>query len=253
MTPEAILKAGFDATLAKAITDAYKVIEQQFVLKKWKPSELDAGHFVEAVRRALDLELTGSYLPLTRSLPRFDDKALKQYEQHSGHESYRILLPRALKAVYSVRNKRGVAHISNVSPNEMDATLIMYTVKWVLAELVRLKSGLPPDETQKLIDSIVEEQCPLIWKDGDITTILIPRMKAREQLLVLLYDRSPIPDTELQQAIEYSSRSAFRSIVRKLHKQKLLYYHDDGNCRLSPVGVLAAEHVISKHRYASNK
>ncbi len=59
MTAHDILKKGFDKLIADAIVKAYQEIEQNYVLRKWKPSELDAGHFVEAVRRAIDLELTG--------------------------------------------------------------------------------------------------------------------------------------------------------------------------------------------------
>lgn len=247
MTITDILNAGFDTAIAKRIVDAYQEISDNYILRKWKPSELDAGHFVEAVRRALDLELRGSYTPFSRNLPRFDDNALRHYEQQSGHESYRLLIPRALKGIYNIRNKRGVAHISDISPNEMDATFILHTVKWILAELVRLKSGYSVPETQKLIEAIVERQSPIIWKGGGVTSILEPRMKAGDQILVLLYDNSPMTDKELQQTIEYSNRTNFRKILFKMHNDKLIYYHADGNCRISPRGLMEAEKIIQKY------
>jgi hypothetical protein len=253
MTITDILKSGFDAAIVKAAVDAYREILGNYTLQKWKPSELDAGHFVEAIRRALDLELTGSYTAFSKTLPPFDDNALRHYEQQSGHESYRLLIPRALKAIYNIRNKRGVAHISDISPNEMDATFILYTVKWILAELVRLKSGLSVPETQKLIDAIVERQSALIWKEGGITSILVPRMKARDQILVLLYNRSPITDQELQRVVEYSNITNFKKILRTLHNDKLIYYHADGKCRISPQGLTAAEEIIQKYTRSPNK
>ncbi len=171
MTAQDILKKGFDKKIADAIIKAYKEIEQNYVLRKWKPSELNAGHFVEAVRRAIDLELTGKYMPFGKSLPNFNDQALQLYERQVGDESFRMLIPRTLKAIYNVRNKRGVAHISDVNPNEMDATFILGSVKWVLAELVRLKSGLSTSQTQDLLNTIIERHCPLIWKESGIVTI----------------------------------------------------------------------------------
>lgn len=242
-----ILESGFDASIASAILGAYGEIERNYILRKWKPSELDAGHFVEAVRRALDLELTGAYRTFNRSLPRFDDNALRNYEQQTGDQSYRILIPRILKAIYSIRNRRGVAHISDVNPNEMDATLILYKVKWILAELLRLKSGLTLDETQAMLDKIVERQCSVIWKEGNITWILATGMSAREQVLVLLYDNSPKMDTDLQDIIEYSNSTNFKKILKRLHQQKLIFYHQDGNCRLSPLGIRVAEEIIGKY------
>jgi len=247
MNPFNVLERGFDKKIAKAIIDAFTEIERSYVLRKWKPSELDAGHFVEAVRRALDLELTGTYISFTRSLPPFNDNILQQYEQRRGDQSYRILIPRVLKSIYNVRNKRGVAHISNINPNEMDATLILFTVKWVLAELFRLKSGLSTEKTQRMVESIVERYCPLIWKDGNITFIMDPKMKAREQVLILLYDNSPRMDTEMQEITEYSHSTNFRNILKRLHKNKFIYYQKDGNCRLTPTGLDIAEKIIKKY------
>lgn len=244
MTAHDILKKGFDKLIADAIVKSYQAIEQNYVLRKWKPSELDAGHFVEAVRRAIDLELTGKYTPLGKSMPNFNDQAIQHYERQAGHESFRMLIPRALKAVYNVRNKRGVAHISDVNPNEMDASFILSSVKWVLAELVRLKSGVSTSQTQDLLDAITERHCPLIWKESGIVAFLRPKMKAKDQVLVLLYDCSPIRDTELQRIIEYKNTSEFKKILKGLHKSKAIYYHEDGNCRLSPNGFHEAEIII---------
>jgi hypothetical protein len=247
MIAHGILESGFDKHLADAIINAYQEIERNYVLRKWKPSELDAGHFVEAVRRAIDLELTGTYIPLRKNLPNFNDQVIRHYEQQAGHESFRMLIPRVLKAIYNIRNKRGVAHISDVDPNEMDATFILSSVKWVLAELLRLKSGLPTSQTQDLLDAIVERHCPIIWKESGIVTILRPKMKAQDQALVLLYDQSPIQDSELQQMIEYKSTSTFKKLLKALHKAKAIYYHEDGNCRISPKGVQEAETLIREN------
>jgi hypothetical protein len=250
MIPFNILESGFDRKIAKAIINAYSEIEHNYVLRKWKPSELDAGHFVEAVRRALDLELTGTYIAFTCTLPPFDDNCLRQYEQRTGNQSYRILIPRVLKSIYNIRNRRGVAHISNINPNEMDATLILYTVKWILAELLRLKSGLSTEKTQKMLESIVERHCPLVWKEGNIESIMDPKMKAREQILVLLYKNSPRMDAEMQQIAEYSNSTNFRNILKKLHKNKFIYYQKYKNCYLTPRGVNIAEEIIQRYTSA---
>ncbi len=248
MTPHDILKSGFNDEIATVILDAYREIEHNYALRKWKPSELDAGHFVEGVRRALDHELTGSYIAFSKALQPFDDKALLSYENKTGDHSFRLLIPRALKSIYNIRNKRGVAHISDVNPNEMDATLILYNVKWILAELLRLKSGLAPEQTQKMIDIIVERKCPLIWKEGGIISVLSTRMSTKKQILVLLYDKSPIRDTELQNITEYINCTNFKKMLKEMHKQKLIYYHQNGNCHLSPVGISEAETIIQEHK-----
>ncbi|MBB3083292.1 hypothetical protein [Geodermatophilus sabuli] len=41
--------------------------------------------------------------------------------------------------LYDIRNNRGVGHAgADVDPNHMDATVVLYQSKWLVAELVRL-------------------------------------------------------------------------------------------------------------------
>lgn len=246
MNIEAVLKTRFPHDVVDALLYAYREIEWNYVLKKWKASELDAGHFVEAARRLIEYELTGVYTPISQKLPNFNDSVLSSYENTSGDESFRILIPRILKSIYNIRNKRGVGHISGISPNEMDSTYILYSVKWVLAELVRLSSGLPVSETQSLLNSITERKMELLWKENNITRILNTSIKAKEKILLLLYDQSPRKDKELQEIIEYVNKAKFRSILRELHKKRLIEYKSDNNCFLSPKGLIEAETLALK-------
>ena len=246
-----ILEAAYTEEIADKAIEAYKEIESNYLLGKWKASELDAGHFVEAVRRLIEKELFGSYTKFTSKLSQFTDAVLKQYEQATGHdESYRLLIPRALKSIYNVRNKRGVGHLSGVIPNEMDSTYILYTVKWVLAELVRLNSNMSTTDTQELVDEIVERKISLIWKTPHFTRILDPDMVARDKIMVLLYDESPRSAEELQSMVEYKTKHDFSKILRQLHKEALINYGNDKLCTISPKGIIKAEQIIAEHPYS---
>jgi hypothetical protein len=186
MTLSATLKTKYPGDLCEALLTAYREIEENFALRKWKASELDAGHFVEAARRLIENELFATYTPINASLSNFNDAELKRFENGKGDETLRLLIPRALKAIFNIRNKRGVGHLGSISPNEMDATFILYTVKWVLAEFVRLAAGSSPAAAQKLIDAIVERHVGLLWKKDGIIRVLENKMPTREQVLVLL-------------------------------------------------------------------
>lgn len=246
MNVESILKSKYPSDVVKVIIDAYREIEGNYILGKWKASELDAGHFVEGVRRALESELFGSFTPIGTDLPKFHDGELKKYEQAAGDESFRILIPRALKAVFNIRNKRGVGHVGAISPNEMDATYIVYTAKWVLAELIRLASGTDPTSAQKAIDSIVERRLSLIWKHGDITRVLKTGLTTREQLLLLLYDNSPQKESALKISTEYKNLSNFRKILKRLHTDRFIEYVAGESATLTPAGIAEAELVLTK-------
>lgn len=246
MNVRAELNSRFPNRLVDALVDAFSEIENAFALGKWKASELDSGHFVEAARRILEHVLFGKYTPIGKSLPDFSDHELKRYEQVSGDESYRILIPRTLKSIYNLRNKRGVGHLGDVSPNEMDATYILYSVKWVLAELLRLSSGQDAGVVQSQISGIVERNIGTLWKHDDIVRILDASCSARDQVLVFLFDESPRSDSELQALVEYKKRSNFRKILFRLHASRLIELKPDGRCMISPTGQLEAETIISR-------
>lgn len=243
-----ILETAYNKEIAEKIVDTYTEIESNFFLEKWKPSELDAGHFVESIRRLIELELTGTYTPFSQRLSNFSDSVLTNYEQQSGHESFRMLIPRILKSVYNIRNKRGVGHIKDISPNVMDSTLILHSVKWVLSEIVRIKTNLSIPDTQQLIDEIVVRKVDMIWKEEDFQRILDNNITIKSQVLILLYDKSPQDIDELRATIEYQNKSNFKTLIKKHHKDRFLEFKDNGQCLISPKGVIEAEEIIKKYK-----
>ncbi len=246
MNAEGFLKSAYPAELVDALICAYKEIENNYAIGKWKASELDAGHFVEAARRILDQTLFSSYTPIGKSLVNFQDAELKRYEGADGDESFRLLIPRVLKSIYNIRNKRGVGHLGTISPNEMDATLILYSVKWVLAELVRLASGAiaDPVSAQQAVNKIVERRLDLIWKEGDIVRVLQTGLHAWKQVLILLYDQNLQTEDTIRQIIEYKNSSDFRKVLKSLHTKRLVEYQLGRPIVITPAGVVEAEKLI---------
>ncbi|WP_299537140.1 hypothetical protein [Ulvibacterium sp.] len=243
-----ILLARYGNEITERLVESYQEIEENFVMQKWKSSELDAGHFVESVRRILEFELFGSFTPYGSKLTNFNDAVLKQYENASGDESFRMLIPRTLKSIFNIRNKRGVGHVGKISPNKMDATLIFYSVKWVLAEIIRLTSGLAISETQRIVDAIAERNIDVLWKGENSQRILNSKVSAKNQVLILLFDESPRKLEDMRLVIEYQNKPNFLKLVLEpLHKARLIEVNKgDGKCWISPSGKAEAERLILK-------
>ncbi|WP_264843931.1 hypothetical protein [Caldinitratiruptor microaerophilus] len=228
--------------------DSYLQMQTSYAQRRWKPSELEAGFFVEAARRIIELELFGVTQPIGKPLNQFNDAEIKRYESAtSGDVSFRIHLPRALWSVYNLRNKRGVGHLSPVNPNFMDATYILGSCSWVLAELIRLSSGSSPAQCQQLVDSLVQRRISLVYEDDTVKRVLDPRMPARQQVLVLLYTHAePVSDEVLRIWVEYQHKSNFRTrVLIPLHKERLIEYRDH-LCRLTARGIAEAEQLLTK-------
>lgn len=243
---KAVITAASDSVLANLIVDPFKEVERHFYLKAWKTCELDSGHFVEGVRRYLDQRLAGSYTPIGKTLPKFNDHELKRYESHaSAHESYRIHIPRVLYGVYGIRNKRGVGHVAMVAPNYMDAVYVLSSCKWVLAEIVRLESGLEAEETALIIDKVVERNIEGIWEENGNRRIIAQHLKTvDETILFALFDRSPQSTEDLQAMVEAKTPRYFLRRLQQLHEAKLITLTADGQCLISPLGRKEAEKLI---------
>ena len=239
-----ILAAASGQILADHIVDSYKDVEKNYFLKSWKTSELDAGHFVESVRRFIEFKLFGKYTPINKNLPSLNEKTMKSYMNSSGEESYRIHIPRALLTVYGIRNKRGVGHVSNVNPNHLDATLILSSIKWVLAELIRINSSYNLDETAKIVDRVIERSVEGVWEESDVTRILVDGLSIKEQIMFLLYSTKEIFDLKLLEIIEYKNEAYFKRILKKLHSERMIEYKSNGECVISPKGISYAEEII---------
>jgi hypothetical protein len=71
-------------------------------------------------------------------------------------------------------------------------------------------------------------------------------MSAKNQVLILLYDKSPSGEADLRDAIEYQNSSGFRSkILKPLHAMRLIEFdRTKGACRTLPTGLAEAERVI---------
>ena len=238
-----ILESASDKTLAGFILTTFKEVEKHFFLRSWKTSELDAGHFVEAARRFIDFRLFGKYTPIGTTLPTFNNHELGRIENGTGSEAYRLHIPRALFAIYGLRNKRGVGHLGLISPNYLDATFIMATCKWVLGEFLRTESTMSFEETVAVVEHIVDRPLPGLWDIGGTRRILADGLSLRDQILFLLLAESPQQSEDLRHSTGYSNAAYFNRLIRKLHDERHVECMDEGTCHLSPKGRQLAERI----------
>lgn len=242
-----VLASASNLGIATAVTDSYAEIVRHYALRNWKTAGLDSGHFVEAVRRFLEHKLFAKSTPLDSGLSRFNDGALKSYESAAGDDSYRILIPRVLFGIYSIRNKRSIGHLGAVAASQLDAMLLMNSAKWVVAELVRLNATGSADDTRRLIDVIIQREIETLWQEGGIVRILDTSLKTPKQILVLLALRGDQTPRELQRVIEYKRAGDFMKILRRLHNDRFLELTDE-LVTISPKGIAEAEEILGKSR-----
>lgn len=226
--------------IAEAIEAQYLEILKHYVRRNWKTSGIDAGHFVEATRRLIEFRLFGTYTSLTSALPNFNEAELQKYRDAPGDVSYRLLIPRQLWALYALRNKRSIGHLGAEPANEIDATMLLYGAKWVFGELIRLSPQTDEAKARQLVDRIIERQEVAIWREGEMVRVLDPKMKARDQILLILAFTGDKSEDELRHHVRYKNSTNFRKILSRMDGANLIAYNS-ACCKISPTGIVEAE------------
>ena len=241
------LIAASSIEIGNALADTYSAIVEHFVLQRWKSAGLDAGHFVEAARRFLELKLFGVATPIAKSLANFDQKALESYFKAGGDEAYRMLIPRVLWSLYALRNKRSIGHLGAVPANEIDISLLLNGSKWVLAEILRLESKLDLEATRALVSEVISRQHPVVWKSKMETRVLDASLEARYKAILLLALVGDMPESQLRSSVGYKNPTNFRKILKRLDKANLIAYSEEV-CQISPLGTEKAELLASNFK-----
>lgn len=234
--------------LRTELMDAYAEIVRNYREGRWKASELDAGWFCEIVFTILDGHLKGDVYAAKAVKPtRFNDACKKLENAPATYsDSARLTIPRVLVGLYDVRNRRGVGHVGGeVSANHMDATFLLHSCQWVMAELVRMFHDTDVESATAIVDALVDRTLPVIWRVGETRRLLDTTLSIKDSVLLLLYGE-PDGATDYQLADELEKRpDNLRAVLKKMHTERLIEFRRAGDtARISPTGIRHVEDVL---------
>jgi len=179
-----------DAGLVQELLQSHEEARRNFYLGGLRLSAVEGGRFCEAAYRILEQLGFGKFTPVGTQLDTDGiARRLSNIPAGSNSESVRLHIPRGLRVVYDIRNKRDAAHLADgIDPNMQDATLVVAVIDWVLAEFLRLMHNVPANEAQATIERIVARRAPVI-QDFNGHLKVLKDLPASDYCLVLLYHR----------------------------------------------------------------
>jgi len=244
---------GVGADLKRRLVEAYLSVKEAYAEGQYDACGLRAGKVCEIVLRILQQELTGTHTPFGTKLPNFTDECrkLERLPKTAGNESLRVIVPRTIDFVYTLRNKRDIGHVGgDVDANHTDAAASTQAIDWCIAELIRIFHNLSFEEAQEIVDGLVLRQLPVVWQVGGKKRVLRTGLSLKEQSLCLLYsDRhTAVASEDLAEWVDVNRVSDYKArVLVPMHRDRLIEY-DRGTetVSLSPAGAAAAERLIRR-------
>jgi len=242
--------AGVATDFRPRLIDAYLDLKRQFRENRHDAAGLAAGKLCEIVLRLLQSAVLGSFTPFGKKIDNFADDCRTLIAKNSSTvpESLRVIVPRALVFLYTMRNKRGIGHIGgDVDANAIDLATMVRTADWIVCELIRAFHGMSLEDAQDVVDGLAQREIPDVWEVAGKRRVLRDGLTKPEQAILLLYTdpTRAIPVEDLFSWVEYSSFSMFRTrVLLPLHSDRLIEFDEQlGMVHLSPKG---ATHVETK-------
>jgi hypothetical protein len=245
---QAQLSSSLDPKLVDELLEAHNQAKRNLYLGGLRLCEVEGGRFCEAAFRLLEQITAGTFTPLGSQLK--TDKLIEKLEQlpkASQPDSVRIHIPRALRLVYDIRNKRDAAHLADgIDPNLQDATLVAGVLDWVLAEFLRLRHNVAPNVAQQTVEQIVTRAVPVIQDFNGFLKVLKPNLAASDHCLVVLYQRGSQGATfeEIESWVRPSMRSNLGRTLTGLVERKDQAHFDGSRYYITRLG---QKEVESRH------
>jgi hypothetical protein len=239
------LKKSLPTKLVDELLAAYEEAKQNFYVGGLRLSAVEGGRFCEAAFRLLEHITSGKSTPLNKQLE--TDRvilALSNLPSAKHPDSIRIHIPRALRVVYDIRNKRDVAHLADgIDPNLQDATLVVSVLDWITAEFVRIYHGVTADQAQGIIEMLVTRKVPAVQDFEGFLKILNTSLKASEYVLLTLYERGTQGATydEIERWVHPSMRSNLQRTLRRLTDDQAYIHSTKGRYVITKSGMAEVE------------
>jgi hypothetical protein len=145
------------------IIKAYLALKSRHAENKHDAAGLSAGKLCEAVVRLLQYQLKKSFTSFGQQLANVSGEceSFTQLPKTAGNDSLRIVIPRAVSLLYTLRNKRGIGHVGgDVDANAIDGITIARVSDWMVCELIRLFHNMSLEEADALINSLASRDIP---------------------------------------------------------------------------------------------
>jgi hypothetical protein len=222
--------------LAEELVEEFMTLRRDFSTKTFGRGA--PGKFVETAVQCFQHLGHGSY----DDKPSVDDYLNSRLEGEKNlPEGLRLCAGRIARSMYTLRNKRNIAHKGDVDPNNYDLAFLHQAASWMLAEFLRHATSITMTEAGALIAQI---QAPIDELVEDIEGIRLVHadVSLEDEIKILL--RSVYPEKVLLASIKLSlvgrHPGTLGNKLRELVDRKEVFGDSKAGYRLTLTGFKSA-------------
>ena len=228
-------------SLAVEITSEFLKIQRDYATNTLERAS--PGKFVEAFVQCLQYMSCGKYDPN----PKVDLYLTQRVEKSSLCDGLRICGSRVARSMYTIRNKRSIAHKNDLDPSRLDLAYLHQSAAWIMAELVRNATGLPMDGAGSLVENI-RAPVGILVEEIDGIMLVHAEVSVRVELLILLHSHYPkkVKLATILKSLRGRNVSTVKKRLRELNATRMIYGDFEAGFQLTVVGSAAAMTEIDK-------
>lgn len=238
-----ILKNYVPYELASDLINEFLILRQDVATNTFCRSA--PGKFVESLVQILQFLDSGVF----DTSPNVDAYLRSLDSRNSSlDDGLRLCAARIGRAMYTLRNKRNIAHKGQIDPNKYDMKLLYSGAQWILSELIRSANGESMEETGKLIEQINTPIGSLV-EDFEGHRLVLGDLSTREEIMVLLHSYYPevVSIAWIISSLNRRSEGTVRNVLRTLRAGKLIEKIDRSRYRLTQRGFHETINVVKCH------
>lgn len=202
------------------------------------------GKFVETFVQCLQQISTGKH----DAKPSVDSYLNTKVENDTRlPDGLRFCGGRIARSMYTLRNKRNIAHKGEVDPNTFDLQFVHQGATWIMAEMIRCASGVSMEEAGALIE-LVQAPVGTLVEEIDGVRLVHADVSARTEILILLHSHYPdrVVVVDILKTMSARSAASVRSRLSEMRTDKLIFGDAKAGYRLTQTGFAAALAEISR-------
>jgi Protein of unknown function (DUF3800) len=176
----------------------------------------------------------------------------KAFERNFQRLKACVCVARIARSIYTLRNKRNIAHKNEVDPNTFDLAYIHHASSWIMAEFIRTATGISMEGAGRLIE-LVQAPVDDLVEEIDGTRIIHADVNIKTEVMILL--RSHHPDRvaldAIKSALSRRNPGTLGNQIRELIEEKYVDGNSKKGYRLTQPGYRLVSERIRQLRAAA--